>query len=506
MLALTFKKSGKKRYLLNKILTTLFILVFIFFSLTIFTVLRYRQLCSYDQAQKLDLISTDIQTDLCPNIFNHTEIPQIVANAFNLSITSTFQVKEQNTNFLKQSIAQDCKSETDLVCWIKQMNSELKQTDGYTNLLLAVSDNRSHNGSLWGNTDSIMVMSLNNASGKMLLISFPRDILVEYNSPNGKVSSKVNSIYALYGKEVFSNAISNIIGKPIHYTAIINFDVFSELIDQLGGVDIYLEKNFQDLYPCSEVPYNSGYSCNSDFGWFSFPQGLNHFNSFEATVYARSRYASSDYSRAKRQQELVKAIVENTLNKDLPLLDRFNLYRQMYESFTSKVETDVQLKDIAGVLSIFDKLTDDAASIVLDPSVNDYKLIYEYGITEFGWVTKFYDYTYSDTKEYIGNIWDNLTFYIEKPKILVLNVSGTEIPPSSSVSRLIYNSQFAEIQLTEGKGDFKGVRIYDLSNGEKSGSVNELIQTIPEGLLYSAEIDRIDRSEFGEDILIIYGK
>src|SRR5690606_23599009 len=110
MLALTFKKSGKKRYLLNKILTTLFILVFIFFSLTIFTVLRYRQLCSYDQAQKLDLISTDIQTDLCPNIFNHTEIPQIVANAFNLAITSTLQVKEQNTNILTQSISQDCNS------------------------------------------------------------------------------------------------------------------------------------------------------------------------------------------------------------------------------------------------------------------------------------------------------------------------------------------------------------------------------------------------------------
>lgn len=501
---LKFKKI-RKRYLLNKVLIGIFVLTFIFFAFTIFTVLRYRQLCSYENASSQKLISTEISIDFCPNILDTKNLPQILANAFNFGLTSSFKVNAQSISETTiQSQNEQCNSDTDIVCWVKQMGGELKQTDGFTNLLLAVSDNRGHSGNLWGNTDSIMVMSLNNLTGKMLFISFPRDLLVEYNSPNGRVSSKINSIYALYGREIFSSAVEEIIGKPIHYSAIINFDVFSNLIDQLGGVDIYLDKPFQDLYPCSEVPY--GYSCNGEFGWFTFPQGLNHFNSFQATVYARSRYASSDYSRAKRQQDLVKAVIKNALEKDLPLTSRFTLYQNMFNSFTSKVESNIEIKDMAGVLSVFDKLSDDAASIVLDPSVNNRKLIYEYGITEFGWVTKFYDYSYSEVNQYIKSIWDNLTFYIEKPKILVLNASGKDILNDSNIYNFINNSNFAEIKQENSSSNFKGIRVYDLSGGNRSGTIKEISKAIPEALLYSSEIDRIKKSSFSEDVLIIIGK
>lgn len=496
------KRIGKKRLILFTLLGL--VIIAALFSLTAgFIVLRHRQLCSYDQSITKGLLKSSDETNFCPNILDSSELKTVISNAFNLNILSKLNVRESDGTFTQAEENIECDSSEDLICWIKQMGSELKQTDGFTNMLVAVSDNRYHSGSLWGNTDSIMVLSLDNNSGKILLISFPRDIYTTYESRNGTVSSKINGIYALYDRPTFVSALETIIGKPIHYSTIVNFDVFDELIDKLGGIDITLEEPFHDLYPCSEVPVNSGYSCVGDFGWFDFPEGENHFNSFEATVYSRARYASSDYSRAKRQQNVVSAIINNALNKEMSLTERFAIYQELYETFTSKVETDIELKDLAGMLSLFEKINGDTASIVLDPNLDNGKLIYEYGISEVGWVTKFYDYTYKNIKEYIENIWDNLIFYTEEPKILIKKSSSTNLP--ESIQKLI-DRDFIEIKINiDNQIDVSNIRVYDLSKEKKKGSVDEVVRTIPESLLFSSEVDNIKQSEYKEDILIILG-
>lgn len=475
-----------------------------------FVFLRHKQLCTYEQAVEKGLLATTKNEGLCPNLLDQSEWGTAISNAFNLALTNTFSVKahgELGAINVGREPSETCDPNEDPICYIKQMGGELEQTDGYTTMLLAVSDNRwpdGPRGPLWGNTDSLMVLSLNNETGKMLLISFPRDIYVEFNPGGGSVASKINSIYAFYGREQLVKMLEEIIGRPIHYSAIISFSVFSDLIDQLGGIDIYLTEKFQDLYPCSEVP--AGVYCPTDFGWFSFPQGENHFNSFQAEVYSRSRYASSDYSRAKRQQNIVKAIVSNALNKDISLSERFSLYSQMYNTFASKVETDIEVKDLAGALSLFDKLSDDAATIVLDPSLDDGKLIYEYGITEVGWVTKFYDYSYASTRQYIAKIWDNLTFNIERPRIRVVNATGDDLTEGSDLDELVKNSPYAEVKYeADPTLDVKGVRIYNLSDRKVNDSLDVITHKISNGLIYSPKIDEVNRSTFNEDILIIVG-
>lgn len=500
--------SKSKRFKKRKILTigilALFLILLLIGTVSGFVFLRHKQLCTYSQVVDSGLISSESNTNLCPNILDGEQLGTILSNAFNFTLVSGFKLSANaNIEGAGGTNEESCNSETDIVCYFKQMGGELKQTDGFTTMLLAVSDNRNHNGDLAGNTDSIMVMSLDNRTGKVLLISFPRDIYTTYTNTWGStVSSKINSIYAFYGREKFVEVIEKLIGKPIHYSAILSFDVFDQLINQLGGVDITLEEPFEDLYPCSEVPANSGYSCYGAFGWFNFPAGPNHFNSFQAQVYSRSRYASSDYSRAKRQQNIVKAIMSNALSKPMPIGEKFNLYKTLYETFSSKVESNIEMKDLASMLSLFEKLSDDAATIVVDPLLDNYKIIYEYGISEVGWVTKFHDYSYKQLNNYIANIWNNLTFYTETPKILVMNASGAAIP--AELSAITTNPYVTSSEVASDM-EVKGIRIYDFSKGGKPGTIQEILEKVPGALIYSPAIDEIVQSEFGEDIVILLG-
>lgn len=497
------RKSKRKKVFITLLIAVFCTFLFVgFFSG--FVVLRHKQLCSYDQTMKAGLISSDSQSNFCPNILDGSSLGEVVKNALNIGLIASFKVGASEVSQADGSgEGTACNSDTDIICWLKQMGGELKQTNGFTTMLLAVSDNRSHTGSLAGNTDSIMVITLDNKSGKVLLISFPRDIYTTYKNTWGStVSTKINSVYAYYGREKFVEVISMLIGKPIHYSAILSFDIFDQLITQMGGVDIYLDEPFKDLFPCSEVPANSGYKCNGAFGWFTFPAGQNHFNSFEAQVYSRSRYASNDYDRAKRQQDIVKAVISNAINNDKPLGEKLGLYKSFYDTFISKVETDVELKDLAAMLTLFDKLNENAASIVVDPFLDNGKIVYEYGISEVGWVTKFNDYSYKQLNKYIASIWNNLTFYTETPKILVVNASGGEIP--SEVQEIAGNSSVTA-SIVSKPSDLKGIRVYDLSKGEKKSSLNEILALVPSALLYSSTIDEINQSEFGEDIVIIVG-
>jgi LCP family protein required for cell wall assembly len=488
-----------------KILLVALVLLTVLLSLFGFISLRYKQLCSYQNMISSGVFEADTNLNLCPNVLDSSNYSTIIANAFKFNILDGLVINSNNEGVFINISDVECNPDKDLICWIKQMGETLQSTDGFTNFLLAVSDNRFENGSLWGNTDSILLISHDNITGKILMVSFPRDLYATYHSHNGIVSSKINSIYAMNGRETLKSAITEITGIEIHYSAVIGFNLFNQLIDKLGGIDIYLDEPFQDLYPCSEVPLERNNNCIGDFGWFTFPQGWNHFDSFSATVYARARYASSDYSRASRQQDLIKAIIKNALSKDISLVERFNLYSDIYQTLESMVETDVETKDLAGFISFFENLTDDAASIVLDPSVSNKQLIYEYGISEVGWVTKFYDYTYQDVKAYISSVRDNLTYYIEKPKIKLLNTTNKQIS-NLSIKKLIENHSI-EINISNNSQlNFSGVRIYDLSGNKKAASVQQLLIDIPEALLYSPELDELSQSEWGEDILIVIGK
>ena len=98
-----------------------------------------------------------------------------------------------------------------------------------------------------------------------------------------------------------AETVGQFLDLPIHYTAQINFDGFARVIDALGGVTIDVPRRIvDDAYP------------TADFGTvrIEFEPGPQRMGGARALIYARTRHADSDFERAGRQQQVIRAVVD----------------------------------------------------------------------------------------------------------------------------------------------------------------------------------------------------
>jgi LCP family protein required for cell wall assembly len=235
--------------------------------------------------------------------------------------------------------------------------------------------------------DSIMVVSLGLNEKKISMISIPRDLYVKDIQNEG--SSKINAIYA-QGFQVggvqqalkdMEQKVSEISGLPISYAVMINHQGFKDLVNALGGIEITLDKPFEEnaqfnqlgvcdslvftkpsgqwqnkiikshtvtlpngtkkkvsvkapLYP---LCYNTNPECQ---GVFKLPAGKQTINADQALCFARSRDNSSDFARAKRQQMIIQQLKAKALS--LGTLTDFNKMNNIINALGNNVATDLQ--------------------------------------------------------------------------------------------------------------------------------------------------------------------
>lgn len=213
------------------------------------------------------------------------------------------------------------------------------QDNGVTNTLLIGVDRREYlpSGTL---TDTIIVASYQHQTQRISLLSLPRDLwIAEYGT-------KINSVYSAGGIEALKQVIEDKLGLPIHYSALTSFEGFEAAIDAIDGVDLYVERTFDDYrYP------RPGYENATDserWQHVRFEQGWQHMDGQTALVYARSRHAlgpeGSDFARMQRQQNVVLAAKEKILSSEtLFNLDRL---RNLYLTIEEHVETNISLGEL----------------------------------------------------------------------------------------------------------------------------------------------------------------
>ena len=172
--------------------------------------------------------------------------------------------------------------------------------DGYTNvLIMGIDDGLDSDGGDEKRADAIMVASLENETGKLRLIHIPRDTWINEISTGQQM--KIKNLYALGGAPLMVRQINNVLGISIHQYAVLDMNVFSELIDVLGGVDIYVESdmNYDDQ--------EAGISIH-------LPKGYQHLDGKQAQQYLRYRSEDlGDEGRVQRQQRFCKALYQNLL-------------------------------------------------------------------------------------------------------------------------------------------------------------------------------------------------
>jgi anionic cell wall polymer biosynthesis LytR-Cps2A-Psr (LCP) family protein len=159
-------------------------------------------------------------------------------------------------------------------------------------------------------TDTIIFISADHESGKILVLSLPRDIWIP------ALRTKLNSVYHYRGIEETKKVVSEILGQPIEHHLLVNFEIFTEVVNQLGGVRVNVERAFDDYrYP---IPGRENDLCDGDpefkcrYEYLHFEAGSQQMDGERALKYVRSRFAEgeegTDFARSLRQQRLLVAI------------------------------------------------------------------------------------------------------------------------------------------------------------------------------------------------------
>lgn len=324
----------------------------------------------------------------------------------------------------------------------------IKNENGRVNILLLGNAGEMHDGPYL--TDTIMVASIDLKDQKIDLISLPRDLWLD------EYKLKLNAVYATKessggGLKFTKVAVSEILGVPIHYGVRLDFKGFVKAVDQLGGLNIDVERSFVDsLYPiagkenelcgfkeeekefsaeeAAKLNIQPGKmkvliapdgkiatdSADPDKGLeyfacryekISFSAGPTRMDGITALKFVRSRMGSnnegSDFARSKRQQKVLEAFRKKILSFDT-LINPAQI-KELITTFGRSVEVDIPVDD-AIILYGFIKKTDTAQSFVIDGQKEN-SLLINPPVGEYGaWVLVPKSGNYNDIHQYVQKI------------------------------------------------------------------------------------------------------
>ncbi len=200
-----------------------------------------------------------------------------------------------------------------------------KQDAGHSTFLVLGTDTVAGRGNVPPLTDTMLLASLNLQSGKVALLSLPRDIW----SPDYK--TKINALYSYGSKHTPenpaafpTNVISEMTGVPIHHTFVITLDTVSELINTLGGIQVTVPESFTDTeFPRPGVDVSTEHNREKLYMTVTFTSGTQTFTGEQALQYIRSRHSSgetgTDTDRNKRQYLVLEALAAKMQSKQVLL-------------------------------------------------------------------------------------------------------------------------------------------------------------------------------------------
>ena len=301
----------------------------------------------------------------------------------------------------------------------------IKSTDGRVNVLMLGLAGGNHDGALL--TDSIIIASYNTTNHDVTLISVPRDLWLD------NIKEKVNAAYEVglekknggNGLKFAEDKIDDILGIPIHYGVRIDFAGFAKAIDEVDGIDVQVERTFDDYqYPITgkeddlcgyqdtfkdlstdeaktfNVPPGKTHvyidpqgkvstdsaTLNFDcrFEHIHFDRGKSHMDGTTALKFVRSRHAlgveGTDFARSKRQQLVIEAFREKVLSLDT-LANPVKL-TGLINDLGQSVETDIPLDKVGDFYKMAKDLNQtnnivlgdlgNGKSILINPPVSDY--------------------------------------------------------------------------------------------------------------------------------------
>jgi LCP family protein required for cell wall assembly len=189
-------------------------------------------------------------------------------------------------------------------------------------------------------TDTIIVVAVDYDAKQVGMVSIPRDLWVDIP---GYGMGRINQVdvqgeiqkYPGGGPALAQKVILDTLGIPTKSWVRLRLEALPELVDALGGVTVTLDCPLHELTPDPKAPDSGRYVR------FDLPAGENQMDGATAAKFARYRYASNDFSRARRQQQLIWAIREKAL--EINIIPKIP---ELWTTLAKTFKTDLSLLDV----------------------------------------------------------------------------------------------------------------------------------------------------------------
>lgn len=367
------------------------------------------------------------------------------------------------------------------------------EADDRVNFLLLGIGGAGHDGPQL--TDTIILGSFKPSTKQLGMLSIPRDLYV--NIP-GYGYSKLNHANA-YGEQkgdgrglaTATDVVEDVVGEDIAYTIRVDFSGFEKIIDELGGVDVYVDRTFSD----SSYPLDDGLGSVETV---TFAQGWQHMDGETALKFARSRKGTngegSDFARAARQQKIIVAAKKRATSAGV-LLNPARLTR-LLNTLDDHIDTNLSFWEMMKLAKYAPDVSPEAITMqVLDTSSG---ILYSAMYEGAGYVVVPWEEDWSDVHNVADAMFATTSAAASEPtpaqpeqqtlaRVEIQN--GTSIVGlASDTAQRLQGSAFEVVAL--GNAASKHVArtvIYDLTDGRKSSELSSLKEFLGADVVMSSE-------------------
>lgn len=193
-------------------------------------------------------------------------------------------------------------------------------------------------------SDVNILAVVNTDTHQILLVSTPRDYYVELSISNGAKDKLTHA--GIYGVQVSMDTLAMLYDTDVDYYFRICFEGVVDIVDALGGVNVYSEYAFST-------------------GTYSYTQGYNYMNGEKALAFVRERhaFASGDRQRGKNQMALIQAVIDAAISPEI-----LTNYSSLLASMEGNFETSISYDMIASLVN--DQLSDGGSWDIVSYSVD----------------------------------------------------------------------------------------------------------------------------------------
>ena len=231
-----------------------------------------------------------------------------------------------------------------LKIWATTGNDQKMKSKNVVNVLLIGADSRK--GTNTGNTDTMLLVSLNKKTKQIKLVSFMRDSYLYIEGKNNSYCSKLNAAFSMGGPETLMTTIENNYKIEIDNFVMVNFESFKAIIEAMDGVTVDVKKyeaNYANNRYKLSMPYGDDVTLNGE----------------EALAFCRIRGcdADGDISRTRRQRSVINAIINRVTSASVSDLNKYLnvLLPYVYTGFKRSEILSLGMKAITNGWAFYDR-------------------------------------------------------------------------------------------------------------------------------------------------------